>query len=587
LTAGLQRAADESPALPAPAQRALTRLLRFSHSQHELRYCLVCCAAVLLCVLLGRPFADCSFNDDWAYSHVALKLAETGRLHYSGWGSPMILFQSFWGAAWIRAFGFSFDILRIATLPFSIGFVLLVYALGRRAGLPHNLACFGALTVGTSPLFVPLASSFMTEPYACFFGTLCIYAAISSAEASSSARATRWLWILAGSGILGGSDRQTVWTAPLALIPYVFWVRRLDRRFSIQAASAYVICIGSLAFLLHRFAQPYGPTDLSRRQLFELVLKNSDLALVCVASSLLSCLLVSWPAFLCATRIWKQLGKLRIIGLVAVCAGITFFFLLMSIFGFELGLVPFMGNILTPFGILKPGQDALGPKPVIIPMTVRIVLTFLLTLSVAIFGHHVRAARGNMPRVPLTAFAIVACAYIPLLFPGGLMGLTYDRYLLPLFPLVVISVLLSFRCHVGRVPFSAWACLSLFAVYSIVTTHDYYSALRARILAARSAETGGIPAARLSVGFERDGWTQLELAGSIRTFHYGDTVRRNSTDLFWFWNYTTALQPDYYEATYSRAADAPRDALLNIHFATWLPPFQRLVVVLRRADRVK
>ena len=35
---------------------------------------------------------------------MALKLAETGRLHYSGWGSPMILVQTLWGAAWIRLF---------------------------------------------------------------------------------------------------------------------------------------------------------------------------------------------------------------------------------------------------------------------------------------------------------------------------------------------------------------------------------------------------------------------------------------------------------------------------------------------------
>src|SRR5262249_33278060 len=144
---------------------------------------------------------------------------------------------------WIRIFGFSFDVLRAATIPFSFGFVLLVYALARKVGLTRNFACFAALTVATSPLFLPLAASFMTDVYGSFFITACIYAVVAAAETNSSRAAKRWLWILAASGIVGGSNRQLVWAAPFVLIPYLVWLKRSDRRFVFHALAAYGLSI--------------------------------------------------------------------------------------------------------------------------------------------------------------------------------------------------------------------------------------------------------------------------------------------------------------------------------------------------------
>ena len=169
-----------------------------------------CCALVLLCVLVANPFVNAAFDDDWSYSHVALRFAETGGLHYNGWGSPTLLFQAIWGGLWIRVFGFSFNLLRLATLPFSLGFVWIVYALGRKIGLRCDLAWFGALALGTSPLFLPVAASFMTEAYACFFTTLCVYAAICSAEARGSCSAILWALGIGCFRPSRGADRQTV-----------------------------------------------------------------------------------------------------------------------------------------------------------------------------------------------------------------------------------------------------------------------------------------------------------------------------------------------------------------------------------------
>ncbi len=563
---------SSGPDLPPQQFRAVGRLQRLCSP-------LFCSTALLLCIWVANPFANAGFNDDWAYAHVALKLAETGHIYYGGCCNAMILFQSFWGAIWIHFLGFSFDLLRIITVPFSIGFVLLIYALGRKIGLPRNLALFGSLIVGSSPLFLPMAASFMTEPYACFFSTLCIYAAICSAEAASKASAMRWLWVLAAAGIFGGSDRQTVWAAPMALIPYLFWIRRSDRRFSIHAAGLFGACICCLIFFVLRFSQPYAPV-LSRQGFVSLILNNSAFGLGYLISLLLASCLMTWPALLCITPLWKSLEVAEIGALGAVSAVLT----VISIFvGSNFGVVPFLGNIVSPVGVLYAGQDALGFRPIILPLLFRVSLTCFLIFNILITSDLYKTMPGKLSRISRDVFTIFAFTYIPFLFPGALLGLTFDRYALPVFPVIVISILLALTPRVQRVPLSAWACLFIFTGYSVTTTHDYFSALRARVRAAETLENLGIPRSHISAGLEYDGWTQLEVAGRMEAVEDGRYPHWNTTDTFGFWGVTKAVQPDYV-ARYSRVADPYGRRVLSIPFTTWMPPFRRFVVIKTRAD---
>ena len=270
------------------------------------------------------------------------------------------------------------DILRFATLPFSLGFVWLVYVLGRAIGLRRDLACFGALTVGTSPLFLPLAASFMTEAYACFFTTLCIYAAIRSAEATRSQSATFWLWVLALSGIVGGSDRQTIWVAPLALIPYLFWHRRSDRAFSAHAAATYVVCLGLLALLATHFKPPYALFALAGPELRDAIGRQSAAGFGRLISLFLSCVMLALPGLLCFIRLWKRLGGLEICLLVVGSVAVVF--VLIYATG-VLGIAPYIGGILSQYGIGPRAQDALGYRPVLLNTTLRIILSVLVVFN--------------------------------------------------------------------------------------------------------------------------------------------------------------------------------------------------------------
>jgi hypothetical protein len=547
-------------------------------------YPLTCCAALLIAIALAHPFVDSAFNDDWSYSYVALQFAQTGNFHYSGWGSPTILFQTLWGAGWIRIFGFSFDVLRAATIPFSVGFVLVVYALGRRVGLTRSFACFGALTVATSPLLVPLAATFMTDVYGCFFISVCIYAAIACAQTHSSVTAKRWLWLLAASGIAGGSNRQLVWAASFVLIPHLVWLKRSDRRFIVHAIAAYGLSIAAAAVVLISLPQPYAPLELSGRQIVGVIQDNWFAGLALMVGLILSGLLVSLPALLCLAPLWKGLDRRRLLVYAIVAAAGTA--VLYRILGSAYGLAPFVGNMLTPNGIMRPGQDALGFRPVILPLLVRIGLTWLVLFSAAASICLCRTLTVPTRRIAVLVFGSFSSVYILLLVPGAFVILSYDRYMLPLFPLLVIVILLTFQSSARSLPRVAWICLALFAAYSVATTHDYSNGLRARSLAAQTMEDRGIPRNRISAGFEQDGWMQLQNAGTIQVVHYNEPIEWNATDKFGFWTKTLAIKPDYV-VSYWPASTLPANRLATIPFDAWFPPFPRAVVVLKREDLPK
>jgi hypothetical protein len=171
-------------------------------------------------VLATVPFVEMGLNDGWSYSRTAIEAARTGRLLYHGWSSPIVGFQAFWGALFVRLFGPSFTVLRLCTLPFSIGCALLLYHLSRRSGLGPRYSAFAAACLVCSPLFIPLAASFMTDVPGLFFSLasiVCVVEAVRSRER----RVGSWLIWLSGAafvGWLGGTVRQFTWLAPLAAV---------------------------------------------------------------------------------------------------------------------------------------------------------------------------------------------------------------------------------------------------------------------------------------------------------------------------------------------------------------------------------
>jgi hypothetical protein len=251
------------------------------------------------------------------------------------------------------------------------------------------------------------------------------------------------------------------------------------------------------------------------------------------------------------------------------------------------GVAPFIGGLLSPFGILTLGQDALGYRPFVLNAGLRFILSVLVVFSGLALCLLDKAARKNVDRTSRSVFLVFSIPYAALLLPGLLMNLSYDRYVLPILPLLTLSALSRFqRLERQGIPGTAWAALLILAAYAVEITHDYSSALRARVEAARIVEQQGIPRSRVSAGLEYDGWTQLLLTGKVGGSRYRAAFEGNDSDRFWFWNFATALTPEYV-VTYSRIPSPEGKAVATVAYTAWIPPFRRSVAVLKREDLPK
>lgn len=130
---------------------------------------LVCSFAVLLCELIARPYANMGICDDGPYILMARTLATTGHIVYNGWAAPMMTFQIYLAAAFIKLFGFSYTTVRMSTLLVAMA---LAFALQRtlvRANINERNATIGTLALVLSPpyLELPLARPNPRNPLRC------------------------------------------------------------------------------------------------------------------------------------------------------------------------------------------------------------------------------------------------------------------------------------------------------------------------------------------------------------------------------------------------------------------------------------
>jgi hypothetical protein len=534
-------------------------------------YPALCCAGLLLCILLANPFNEAGFDDDWSYARVAMKLAQTGKMHYNGWGSPILLFQSFWAVPWIKAFGFSFPVLQAAMVPVSMGFILLVYATGRAIGLSPELSAFASLATGTSPLFLPLAASFMTDSPGCFFIMLSIYSAIRSVQAEESRGAARWLWVLALAGLMGGANRQIVWVAPIVLIPYLVWARRVDAGFRAQAIAAYAGSAIAIFVIIHFLSQPYGPLQLSHEEFVSLLRHETVKAASLVASLILVSVLASIPAFCCLASLVKRVNPAWLLACILALTAGTFAIIIVT------GLVAPYGNcVLSWAGIVTEGQGWFRTKPASLAPWMRIGLSGLVNFCIFVSIYWIVQNRRSLSAKPhgpiLSIFAVFSIGYMALILPGSLLGFAWDRYMLPIAPLVMLVILHQFARYRRHIPAAAWCCLLVFSCYGIATTHDYFAALRARVAAAHALERTGIGRDRVSVGFEYDGWTELERSEYVTVLQYQDLFADDHAKGFWFtfWNHTPNLRPDF--VILNQAFPKPaQGGELKVDFRAWMP----------------
>jgi hypothetical protein len=165
-------------------------------------------------------------NDDWSYIRTAQLLAQTGHIVFNGWGAPLLGWQLYLGALFIKLFGFSFTIARTSILLISLCGTYLLHRVMLRFGLSAANATWGTLVIVLSPIFLPIVFSFMSDAASFFCLVLCVYACQRAVTAESARAAIAWLCFAGCSNIVGGTVRQIAWLGVLVVVPSAAWLLR-------------------------------------------------------------------------------------------------------------------------------------------------------------------------------------------------------------------------------------------------------------------------------------------------------------------------------------------------------------------------
>ncbi len=192
----------------------------------SIRNGLLCALAVAVCVLIANPVVNMPYIDEFSYAKTALEFARTGHIVYNGWATAMLGWQIPWGALFIKIFGFSFTVVRFSMLPIAMVTVYLFHQILRRFGINPGNAVLGALTMALSPLFLPLAASYMTDVPGLLVILACIYMCQRAVAARTDQAAIMWLCSAMVVNVAGGTVRQIAWLGALVMVPSTAWLLR-------------------------------------------------------------------------------------------------------------------------------------------------------------------------------------------------------------------------------------------------------------------------------------------------------------------------------------------------------------------------
>ncbi len=563
---------------------------------HAVRNGIICACVTAASVIASWPVAEMGFVDDWSYVKTAFVFARTGHIVYNGWSTAMLGWVIPWGALFIKLFGFSFTAVRLSTLPLARVSVYLFHASLVRFGITARNAMVGALTLGLSPLFLPLAASYMTDVAGLFCILLCLYLCQRALAAHSDRTAILWLACAALTNIAGGTVRQIAWLGTLVMVPSTAWLLRKRAGVKLTAFFLWIASVVSVLactrwFERQRYALPekiiQGPvTGTMLGHMLAELLK----ALLCLA-------LITFPilaAWIPVQRGLARSAKTRIACLLVAMAAASI--VLGARGSLDHRVMPWLGHVIGTLSIFSSTGEMLGSRPVTLTLTVRVALSLLVMAAALTLVEQLLAKpwrRGDLGAVSLHQalwmLGPFAINYVAFLLPRALYSFVYDRYLLGLMPLAIIILLLLHQRWVAeRLPAVTIATLGLFALYAIAGTHDWFALNRARVAAVAQLHALGVPATSIQGGFDYDGWTQIEAAGYVndpRIINPPDAyqpslapLRLQSRCRLGFAPYAPAVQPRYF-VVFSPMPCLQISRFNPVNYSTWLPPFRRTIFI--------
>ncbi len=503
----------------------------------DVRYVLLLTALWLIAIAVVNPRGNFPLNDDWAYAGSARLWAATGRLRISQWAAPSLVSHLAWGALVIKCFGASYTTLRIGTLVFGWMGILAAYALGRVAFEPAR-AFVLALGLMVSPLFMNLSFSYMSDvPWLATM--LWATVLVLRAERGQPARL-----LLAGAlvGAAALARQFAIVMAPAFALTIAVDARNAGGRWWLRAlgrmtlfATPLVVAFGAFEYW---YLYVHGPTFAYRTYetpRWDGMIKN------CVAM-LFYLGLFALPLVAAQGSVRRYWRTLRVAPALASALVLGAFAVWEAVYGLPLnysmgvplrGSMPYLGNIMRLVGL---GPQTLfdafnGGEPwphqlffLAAPLTVVCGLA-----AVGEIGFIIRALQrlGRVSPRARVRRLVVGAAFFYAAWHLGADANLFDRYLLPLVPLVLWIALDATPPSRALSPM-ALGLLAAVGLFSVLGTREYLGWNRARSAAVADLERGGVDPKEIDAGYELNA-----ARGFDRFFAEHHTLIGQGIDAWW------------------------------------------------------
>jgi hypothetical protein len=488
---------------------------------------IACALTPILCYLLARPYAEIGIYDDWSFVKTAQVFAQTGHIAYNGWASPMLGWQACLGALFVKLFGFSFSAVRFATVIEATATAFLMQRIFMRAGMNSSNATLATLIFILSPLYLPLAFTFMTDVSGVLCIMACLYMCLRAVQAAREDSAIAWICSAALLNALDGTARQIAWLGVLVIVPSTVWLLRRSRRVLVAGSLS---CIAGTTFVvaaMYWFAQqphaePFSP--ISDRIGWE-SLKNVARACLLGGEQLI---FLASPVLLMYTRCLHSRNR----QMMVLCATVVLCFALMGFTLIHPGVLKWWVSPVedsmtdNTFGKL----NAMAVQETGLP-TAAYGLRFLMTgatiLGILSFAtcsleraHERLFPERKWDSLSWKELGIMigpfSLAYITLLASIAAHREMFNRYLLPL--LAVLLLMLMRYCQEAmktHLPLASVILTVVLGGFSIAATHDGFALYRGYRSAIDVLRSGGIPATAIFEPWEFVGWTEIDQVGYI------------------------------------------------------------------------
>ena len=456
---------------------------------HDALACVTIAGAFTIASLLVGPHPQTPVIDDWLYAASVQELLTTGHLRLGAISAVYPIFQILWGALFCALFGFSFAVLRASTLVLAALGCIALYAMLRELGRRPAVSLLASLTLGASPTFFLLSSSFMTDVPFLALVMLALYAWVSALQRGSQ---LRW-WLGAGLSIGAFLVRPLGIALPVAAALGAWRARRLTPGWLAPA----LVSLAGMAALQLALPMLFGALDMGNTRTvnirYVLMVTPGEYArwtahLLCEAAFPMAPLVV---AALCSRPV-----ALRIALASALVAATLW--LLSGGLPFPLpdnqtwSLRDMAARTLiacTDIG-RAPWTEWMAP---LLPAAGTVVLGAMVAGATAVRAQP-ECARG-------TGTILLAFAGLELLIANALW-LYNDRYYIVFAPALayLVTALAPMRVRVAVPLVALWAVVSVTGVRDTLAFNETVSA------AVQTLEDSGVAASDIDAGWVSNGW---------------------------------------------------------------------------------